>query len=166
MYLRGKEKRGKRLCLALTDRHDRNSRRGGVEIEPIIAVQCCSRMATLLLRGKCPGATALVLPRVGLCLSLFLCCGAAASVVPAHCLTRSTPSPSLRLLAALTSLDMVCYPFFLWRIDCWMAVLNPSIISKLICFLSVMLCLYSGLVNLLYSSLLPSSMTCSLDPNP
>ncbi|KAI6675796.1 hypothetical protein NL676_003702 [Syzygium grande] len=73
-------------------------------------------MATLLLRGKCPGVTALVLPRVGLCLSLFLCCGGAVSVVPHHdqfqnpitppCLTCSTPSPSLRLLAALTSLDM------------------------------------------------------------
>ncbi|XP_048138747.1 glutamyl-tRNA(Gln) amidotransferase subunit A isoform X2 [Rhodamnia argentea] len=73
-------------------------------------------MATLLLRGKCPGVTALVLPRVGLCLSLFLCCGGAAAVAPhrdqfqnpiaAHCLTSSTPSPSHRILAALTSLDM------------------------------------------------------------
>ncbi|KAF8022477.1 hypothetical protein BT93_F0099 [Corymbia citriodora subsp. variegata] len=86
------------------------------KLHPSSPGQCCPGMATLLLRGKCPGVTALVLPRVGLCLSLLLCCGGAVSAapqhdqfqnpIPAHRLACSTPSPSHRLLAALTSFDM------------------------------------------------------------
>ncbi|XP_018721331.2 glutamyl-tRNA(Gln) amidotransferase subunit A [Eucalyptus grandis] len=73
-------------------------------------------MATLLLRGTYTGVRAPVLPRVGLCLSLLLCCGGAVSAAPHHDkfqspipaprLTCSTPPPSHLLLAALTSFDM------------------------------------------------------------